>query len=156
MTGPAADYARIFFSSKTLGFHIASWLLRRRPRARSSFAPRASLLMSSVFWVLSMYRCEVNRLSSRRSKPAFHDLISCALGSPAVDDAADSCEGAMDGVSVGAVLYVERRVEARLPVDCDFLMSEVVIARVCGVCCGVAERKKREEQRVYSQTMIVA
>lgn len=104
------------------GRKTASCPLMRRPRARSNFAPRANLLMSSLLSLLIMYRCDASRLSSRRSNPAFHDLISCALGSPAVDEAADRCEGAIEGVRVGVALYVERRVEARFPVDCDFFM----------------------------------
>lgn len=46
--------------------------------------------------------------------------MSCDLGSPAVEDAAERCEGAMEGVSVGVALYVDILVEARLPVDCGF------------------------------------
>lgn len=99
-----AVYALSFFSLMTFGRKTASWPDIRRPSARSSFAPRASLLMSSVFSLLSMYRWEARRLSSRRSKPAFHDLISWALGSPDVDEAAERCEGAMEGVRVGVAL----------------------------------------------------
>lgn len=98
-------YAPIFFFSlMTFGRKTASWPDMRRASARSSFAPRASLLMLSVFSVLSMYRCCTKRLSSRRSNPSFHDLISCAFGSPAVDEAPERCEGATEGVRVGVVL----------------------------------------------------
>lgn len=109
-------YAWTFFSLSTLGRKTASWLDMRRERARSSFAPRASLLMSSVFSLVSLYRCWTMRLSSSRLKPAFHVLMSCDLGSPDVDDAADTCDGAIDGVRVGAALYVDILVDARLSV----------------------------------------
>ncbi len=42
--------------------------------------------------------------------------MSCDLGSPDVDDAADTCDGAIDGVRVGAALYVDILVDARLSV----------------------------------------
>jgi hypothetical protein len=97
-------YASTFFSLNVFGLKTASWPDMRRPRARSSFAPSASLLMSSVFSLVKAYLCCTRRLSSRRSKPAFHDLMSCALGSPEVDEAWERCEGAMEGVRVGVAL----------------------------------------------------
>jgi hypothetical protein len=97
-------YASIFFSLKAFGLKTASWPDMRRDRARSSFAPSASLLMSSVFSLLSAYLCCTRRLSSRRSKPAFHVLMSCDLGSPTVDEAAERCDGATEGVRVGVAL----------------------------------------------------
>lgn len=96
--------APTFFSFNTFGLKTASCPVILLPRARSSFAPRASLLRSSFFSLLRVYRCWVRRLSSRRSNPAFHDLISWARGSPAVDEAEERCDGAIEGVRVGVVL----------------------------------------------------
>lgn len=42
--------------------------------------------------------------------------MSCDLGSPAVDEASERCEGAIEGARVGAALQVDMRVEARLAV----------------------------------------
>jgi hypothetical protein len=84
--------------------------------------------MSSVFWFVRVYLCCVRRLSSRRSKPAFHVLMSRALGSPAVDEAEERCEGAIEGVRVGVALYVDILVDARLPVDCGFFALGEVCA----------------------------
>ena len=39
--------------------------------------------------------------------------MSAARGSPAVDEAVDKCDGAIEGVRVGVAEYVERRVLAR-------------------------------------------
>lgn len=59
--------------------------------------------------------------------------MSCDLGSPAVDEAAETCEGASEGVRVGAALYVDMRAEARLPADCDLSVLDWGCGCVC-VC----------------------
>jgi hypothetical protein len=70
------------------------------------------------------------------------------LGSPAVEDAAERCEGAIEGVSVGVALYVDILVEARLPVDCGFFALGDVWAADDMVGGGVSDwRRKREGKR---------
>ena len=63
---------------------VASWSVILLPRARSTLAPRASLLRLSVFSGVGAYRCCCRRFCSRRSKPCPHSLISCMRGSPEV------------------------------------------------------------------------
>lgn len=60
----------------------ASWPVILRPRARSTLAPRASLLRLSVFSVLGINRCFVRGLFSKRSRPSRRLLYSVTLGSP--------------------------------------------------------------------------
>lgn len=98
-----STYACTFFSPNTFVRNTASCPLILLASARSNLAPSANLLISSVFWSFSAYRCCTRRLSSRRSNPAFHDLMSDDLGSPAVELAPERCEGAMEGVSVAAL-----------------------------------------------------
>lgn len=105
MDTAALVYAEIFFSFRTFfGLNTASCPVILLPSARSSFAPNASLLISSFFSWLTMYRCCWSLLSSRRSNPAFHDLMSWARGSPAVEEAVERWDGAIDGVRVGVAL----------------------------------------------------
>lgn len=138
-----------FFSLSPFGRKTASWPDMRRPSARSSLAPSANLLISSVFWSLRAYRCWTRRLSSRRSKPAFHVLMSCDLRSPAVEEATERCEGAIEGVRVGAALYEDMRVEARLPLVCDFFSLDcaccdmVTDIAVVGVLVVLRQRWRR-------------
>lgn len=60
----------------------ASWPVILRPRARSTLAPKASLLRLSVFSVLGINRCFVRGLFSKRSRPSRRLLYSVTLGSP--------------------------------------------------------------------------
>ena len=94
------------------GFRItASWLVIRRPRARSTLAPRASLPMLSVFSAVGTKRCCVRGLFSRRSRPSRRLRTSAMRGSPLAmlpfDEAIE-----------GAPLTVENRLEARFYSAC--------------------------------------
>lgn len=63
---PAADFSfRIGLRRMT-----ASWLVMRRPRARSTLAPRASLFRLSVFSDVGTKRWSCSGLFSRRSRPS--------------------------------------------------------------------------------------
>jgi hypothetical protein len=86
----------------------ASWPLMRRPRARSSFAPNASLPISSVFLSETTYRWLARRGSSRRASELWTVCISWARGEAFSDgvklSAVLRCDGAMLGARVGVML----------------------------------------------------
>ena len=105
------------FSLMTFGRNVASWSVIRRPSARSTLAPRASLLRLSLFSGVGWYRCCWRRLLSSRSKPVDHSLISWRRGSwleVEVVVVMVLSEAAMEGTP----LYVEKRFEVRLEVTC--------------------------------------
>jgi hypothetical protein len=74
-----------------------------------------------------------------------------------VDEAAERCEGAIDGVSVGAALYVDMRAEARL-LDCRFFALGDVCVCACAsddmmesgrVVGGCGREERREITEVF-------
>ena len=109
----AFSLSRLVFLVSGLVFFLrmtASWPPRRLSSARSSFAPSASLLKFSLFSLLGTNRCEASFLFSSFSSSSVMTLSSCATGSQVLE--------ATEGVSVGAVLYVLYRVDARLDESC--------------------------------------
>lgn len=86
----------------------ASWLVILRPSARSTLAPRASLLRLSDFSALGTNRCFASGLFSRRFSPSRRLLYSVYLGSPLGRLPVVSSE-AIEGLP----LTVENRFEAR-------------------------------------------
>ena len=93
----------------------ASWPVILRPRARSTFAPRASLFKLSDFSAVGTNRCLVSGLFSRRSKPSWRWEMSAIRGSPL---------GRLpfvrsDAASEGLPLTVENRLEARFCRELD-------------------------------------
>lgn len=81
----------------------ASWPVILRPRARSTFAPRASLFRLSDFSAVGTNRCLVSGLFSRRSNPSWRWEMSAIRGSPLGRSEA----------SEGLPLTVENRLELR-------------------------------------------
>lgn len=91
-----AQHQTVF--SLSTGFRItASCPVMRRPRARSTLAPRASLFMLSVFSSVGTKRCFWRGLFSRRSRPSPRWWMSVSLGSPLGRLAAVRSEGAIEG-----------------------------------------------------------
>jgi len=76
-----ADCCMRAFSLNTFGFNSASCEDILRSSALSNFAPNASLLKSALFSALGTNRCSCKFFCSKRSKLAFHALISAARGS---------------------------------------------------------------------------
>lgn len=97
------------FSFSTGSRMTASWLVILRPRARSTLAPNANLLKSSVFSGVGTKRCFRRGLFSRRSSPSRRLWKSASLGSPAGRPA----KVVSDEATVGASLTVENRLEVR-------------------------------------------
>ena len=105
------------FSSSNFGLNVASWSVNLRSSARSTFAPKASLLRLSVFSGVGWYRCCCRRFCSKRSKPCVHSLISCIRGS-LLDDDELVCEVLSDAARDGTPLKVENRLDVRLDATC--------------------------------------
>lgn len=77
--GPLLLLLHLLTQALIPGPHLASWLVMRRSRARSSLAPRASLLRFAVFSSDSTTRCFERALFSMRARPDSMSRISaCA------------------------------------------------------------------------------
>ena len=111
------------FSSINFGLNVASWSVILRPSARSTLAPKASLLRLSVFSGVGWYRCCCRRFCSRRSNPCVHSLISCIRGSLFDDEDALVCEVLSEAARDGTPLKVEKRLDVRLDATCQQSLS---------------------------------
>lgn len=106
---PAGNNQEEVFSLRD-GLRItASWLVIRRPSARSTLAPRASLLRLSDFSVVGTNLCAWRGLFSRRSRPSPRWVMSRVLGSPLGRLPVVRSEVASEGLP----LMVEKRLELR-------------------------------------------
>jgi len=98
----------------------ASWPVILRPKARSTFAPRASLFRLSDFSAVGTNRCWVRGLFSRRSRPSCKWEMSAILGSPLGRLLFVRSEAASEGLP----LMVENRFEFRFCRRLDLRRSE--------------------------------
>lgn len=97
------------FSSSTGCFRMtASCPVMRRPRARSTLAPRASLFILSVFSAVGTKRWLCRGLFSSRSRPSPNWWMADSLGSPLGREPMVRTE-----LTDGLPLTEEKRLEAR-------------------------------------------
>ena len=113
-----ADLSTAAFSLSGLSFIVASWSVIRRPSARSTFAPSASLLKLSVFSCVGAYRCCCKRSCSKRSKPCVHSLISATRGSLVA--VLPIVLVVVSEAAVDEALKVEKRLEVRFEATWHF------------------------------------
>lgn len=136
-----ASVSQLALFSLRIGFRMtASWPVMRRPRARSTFAPRASLFILSVFSAVGTKRCFWRGLFSKRSKPSPRWWISVSLGSPLGKLAAVRSEGAIEGVP----LTVENLLEVRFYIELDITVGTTGIPKELTelVIIGLSESKE--------------